>query len=274
MARAGRALHGRRPGPARPRALGEAARRLLAGRLRQRRARPARRCSATSAGPSSATRSAAGSRCSSPTSSPSTASAWCSSPAAAWARRSTRCCGPAALPGAELVLPLIAPGWAIGARAGGRRVPASGSAARPAPTSPRRRAATPRWPTARRASAFLHTLRAVIDLEGQRVSATDRLYLAERHPDAADLGHARPDHPGRARARGPTADPRQPPGRVPRGRALAPARRPGSLRRRAERASSRPPSPTSSISSTCARCWVAVRRARVAKRCRRLSPAA
>ena len=30
--------------------------------------------------------------------------------------------------------------------------------------------------------AFLHTLRAVIDLEGQRVSATDRLYLAEGLP--------------------------------------------------------------------------------------------
>ena len=66
------------------------------------------------------------------------------------------------------------------------------SGSRPAPTSPRRPAATPRSPTARRANAFVHTLRAVIDLEGQRVSATDRLYLAERHPDAADLGQADP----------------------------------------------------------------------------------
>jgi pimeloyl-ACP methyl ester carboxylesterase len=31
-------------------------------------------------------------------------------------------------------------------------------------------------------AAFLHTLRAVIDLEGQRVSASDRLYLAEGLP--------------------------------------------------------------------------------------------
>ena len=38
-----RALHGRRPRPARPRALGQAPWRLLAGRLRQRRAGPARR---------------------------------------------------------------------------------------------------------------------------------------------------------------------------------------------------------------------------------------
>ncbi len=56
----------------------------------------------------------------------------------------------AALPGSELVLPLIAP--RLGDRGGddGRLVPASGSDSRPAPTSPRRPAATPRWRTARR----------------------------------------------------------------------------------------------------------------------------
>ena len=39
-------------------------------------------------------------------------------------------------------------------------------------------------------SAFLHTLRAVIDLEGQRVSAADRLYLAERVPTLLIWGTA------------------------------------------------------------------------------------
>ena len=72
------------------------------------RARPADRRSATSARPSSATRSAAGSRCSSPTSSPSAASGSCSSPAAASGRRSTPVLRAATLPGSELVLPLIA----------------------------------------------------------------------------------------------------------------------------------------------------------------------
>ena len=50
-------------------------------------------------------------------------------------------------------------------------------------------------------TAFLHTLRAVIDPSGQRVSAADRLYLAERS-HAARSGAPRPDHPGRARPRG------------------------------------------------------------------------
>jgi hypothetical protein len=31
-------------------------------------------------------------------------------------------------------------------------------------------------------AAFLHTLRSVIDVRGQRVSATDRLYLLESMP--------------------------------------------------------------------------------------------
>ena len=57
----------------------------------------------------------------------------------------------AALPGAELVLPLIVRDWAIGAGVGGGRVSRPPSAFRPAPTSPRRRAATPRSPTATRA---------------------------------------------------------------------------------------------------------------------------
>ena len=54
-------------------------------------------------------------------------------------------------------------------------------------------------------AAFLHTLRTIVDLRGQRVDATDRLYLAESIPFLHRLGRARPDHPGRARARRPPA---------------------------------------------------------------------
>ena len=75
-------------------AVGDAARRLLARRPRQRRARRAHRARASSGRPWSGIRSAAGSRCSSPTSSPSAASGWCSYPAADSAGRSTSCCAP------------------------------------------------------------------------------------------------------------------------------------------------------------------------------------
>jgi pimeloyl-ACP methyl ester carboxylesterase len=86
-----------------------------------------------------------------------------------------------ALPGSELVMPLIAPNWAV--RAGGAvaeflqrfGVQAGADLAEAA-----RGYASLADRDAR--AAFLHTLRAVIDLEGQRVSATDRLYLAERLP--------------------------------------------------------------------------------------------
>ena len=54
----------------------------------------------------------------------------------------------AALPGAELVLPLIIRGLGDRRRLGGGRVSAAASASRPGQTSPRRRAATPRSPTA------------------------------------------------------------------------------------------------------------------------------
>ncbi len=87
----------------------------------------------------------------------------------------------AALPGAELVLPLIIRDWAIGAGAAvagllGRL----GLSAGPDLAEAARGYASLADSGAR--GAFLHTLRAVVDLEGQRVSATDRLYLAERLP--------------------------------------------------------------------------------------------
>ncbi len=49
--------------------------------------------------------------------------------------------------------------------------------------------------------AFRHTLRAVVDPGGQRVSALDRLYLAEDMPVLLLWGDERPDHPGGPRAR-------------------------------------------------------------------------
>jgi pimeloyl-ACP methyl ester carboxylesterase len=87
----------------------------------------------------------------------------------------------AALPGAELVLPLIVRDWAIGAgsavaglldRFGFNAGPDLAEAARGYRSLADRGAR----------EAFLHTLRAVIDLDGQRVSATDRLYLARGLP--------------------------------------------------------------------------------------------
>ena len=49
-------------------------------------------------------------------------------------------------------------------------------------------------------AAFLHTLRPIVDIRGQRVDATDRLYLAESIPFLIMWGVARPDHPRRSRA--------------------------------------------------------------------------
>src|SRR5919204_1069108 len=87
----------------------------------------------------------------------------------------------AALPGSEVVLPLIAHDRAIqvgsavaafferlGFSAGSDLAEGARGYASLADAEARQ--------------AFLHTLRAVIDLGGQRVSATDRLYLAERMP--------------------------------------------------------------------------------------------
>jgi len=93
------------------------------------------------------------------------------------------------LPGSELVMPLIAPNWAVRAgaavadflkRLGVQAGPDLAEAARGYASLADRDAR----------SAFLHTLRAVIDLEGQRVSASDRLYLAERLPTLLIWGTA------------------------------------------------------------------------------------
>ena len=84
-------------------------------------------------------------------------------------------------------------------------------------------------------AAFLHTLRPIVDLRGQRVDATDRLYLAQSIPVPDHLGRARSDHPGRAWARRPPARRQQPAGGLPRRRPLPAPRRPAALRARAGR---------------------------------------
>jgi pimeloyl-ACP methyl ester carboxylesterase len=87
----------------------------------------------------------------------------------------------ATLPGAELVLPLIAPNWAL--RAGssvGRALRNVGVDIPSSVTEMARGYATLNDVEAR--DAFRHTLRAVVDPGGQRVSALDRIYLAEDMP--------------------------------------------------------------------------------------------
>ena len=87
----------------------------------------------------------------------------------------------AALPGSELVLPLLAaPGLlnagAKAARALGRL------GVRPAPDIAEMARGYASLGDAAARQAFLHTLRGVIDPRGQRVSARDRLYLASEMP--------------------------------------------------------------------------------------------
>jgi pimeloyl-ACP methyl ester carboxylesterase len=87
----------------------------------------------------------------------------------------------ATLPGAELVMPLIIRDWAVRAgtsvagfleRFGVRVSPDLREAGRGYASLVQQDAQL----------AFLHTLRAVIDAGGQKISALDRLYLAERMP--------------------------------------------------------------------------------------------
>ena len=104
----------------------------------------------------------------------------------------------ATLPGSELVLPLITKAWVTET---GRRIAgwldAIGLAAGRRHTEFARGYASLADPEARH--AFLCTARSVIDHAGQRVSARDRLYLADSRPLADRLGRPRPDHPRRAR---------------------------------------------------------------------------
>jgi pimeloyl-ACP methyl ester carboxylesterase len=87
----------------------------------------------------------------------------------------------ATLPGSELVLPLITKAWVTGT---GRRIggwlDAIGLQPSADMTEIARGYASLADPEAR--AAFIHTARSVIDHRGQRVSARDRLYLAQSVP--------------------------------------------------------------------------------------------
>jgi pimeloyl-ACP methyl ester carboxylesterase len=97
----------------------------------------------------------------------------------------------AALPGAELVLPLLTPSWlgraVDGAGWAGSRL---GLRARPDVAEVVRGFLSLNDAEAR--AAFLHTLRAVIDTGGQRVSGHDRLYLASNLPTLVVWGERDP----------------------------------------------------------------------------------
>jgi pimeloyl-ACP methyl ester carboxylesterase len=87
----------------------------------------------------------------------------------------------ATLPGAELVLPLLAHARVLGAGAAvGNVLSRIGLRAGPDIAEMARGYASLGDAEAR--SAFLHTVRAVMDHNGQRVSAADRLYLASMMP--------------------------------------------------------------------------------------------
>jgi pimeloyl-ACP methyl ester carboxylesterase len=87
----------------------------------------------------------------------------------------------AALPGMSLLLSLtIHPRLLDGLRASGQRLRERGHGAG-VYLQAMARALSP-LENAEARGAFLHTLRAVIDVHGQRVSATDRLYLLESMP--------------------------------------------------------------------------------------------
>jgi pimeloyl-ACP methyl ester carboxylesterase len=87
----------------------------------------------------------------------------------------------ATLPGAELVLPLLASERVLGVGRGvGRFFGRLGLRARTDVAEMARGHASLAEPEAR--AAFVHTLRTIVDPLGQRVNAKDRLYLAEEVP--------------------------------------------------------------------------------------------
>ena len=108
----------------------------------------------------------------------------------------------AALPGAELVMPLLVRDWTV--RAGTSVADMLGRIGlRPGPDLQEIARGFASLVHSDAQLAFLHTLRAVIDPGGQRVSAVDRLYLAEDmpvliiwgdHDPIIPVGHGRRAH--------------------------------------------------------------------------------
>ena len=102
----------------------------------------------------------------------------------------------ASLPGAEIVLPLITHARLLGVgQAVGRALGAIGLQAGADIAEGARGYASLNDSEAR--AAFLHTIRAVIDPTGQRISALDRLYLAEALPSLITWGESDPIIPPR-----------------------------------------------------------------------------
>jgi pimeloyl-ACP methyl ester carboxylesterase len=97
----------------------------------------------------------------------------------------------ATLPGSEWVLPLMAREWSVKAGDAVRSVAAKvGLEAGPDMAEFARGYASLIHEGAR--DAFLHTMRSVIDAGGQRISALDRLYLADQIPTLLMWGDADP----------------------------------------------------------------------------------
>jgi pimeloyl-ACP methyl ester carboxylesterase len=87
----------------------------------------------------------------------------------------------AALPGSEWVLPMLMREWPV--RAGGAVADVAGKLGLEAGPDLAEFARGYASLTEREArDAFMHTMRGVVDHEGQRVSALDRLYLADQMP--------------------------------------------------------------------------------------------
>ena len=132
----------------------------------------------------------------------------------------------ASLPGSEFVLPLITHTRLLDLGAAvGRALGKVGLQAGPDIAEGARGYAS--LNDAETRAAFLHTIRAVIDPAGQRISALDRLYLAESMPSLVIHGERDQIIPVAARRDRPRGDARQPAGDPPRRGPLPAAVGPG-----------------------------------------------
>jgi pimeloyl-ACP methyl ester carboxylesterase len=160
--------------------------------------------SASSEQASSAIRSVVESRCSSPTSTPSAVNGLVLVASGGLGEEVHALLRAATLPGTEFVLPLLAHPRVLDVasvvpRALGR------IGLRTGPDLTEMARAYQSLSNADARSAFIHTLRAVIDPRGQRINASDRLYLASMMPTMIIWGcrdrvipvaHAEPTHEG------------------------------------------------------------------------------
>ena len=158
----------------------------------------------------------------------------------------------------------------LGRAAAARDAAAAGRRARRRRRAAARPAATPPASTCRRSRgrcgplqepgsrrAFLQTLRSVIDVHGQKVSARDRLYLLERHADPDRLGRARPHDPDRARPRGRSGRSPTAASRPCRGPPTSPTSKTPRASPPSSATSSPPPPPAGSTTPSGETCWPA-----------------